>query len=267
MTRQQCSFFLLRYVPDAVKNEFVNIGVVLMPPSGEPELRFTRDWARVRCVDPQADVEMLEALEADMRGQMREVQGDRDAFLRRMQDSFSNALQPSEFKACLAESPVAEADELARIYLDRPKRRGSRELSSRQAIFQRMRGEFERVGAWELMWRDIPAAQFTRSGDPLKIDAGYSSGAKVKMFHALSLGSDVNTAKVLGFSFPRIDEGIRRAQNQQAELTAIVEDDLPSDDDAINFALETLRASEINIATLKEMPQIADLAAQELRLQ
>jgi hypothetical protein len=146
MTRQQCSFFLLRYVPDAVKNEFVNIGVVLMPPSGEPELRFTRDWARVRCVDPQADVEMLEALEADMRGQMREVQGDRDAFLRRMQDSFSNALQPSEFKACLAESPVAEADELARIYLDRPKRRGSRELSSRQAIFQRMRGEFE-IGA------------------------------------------------------------------------------------------------------------------------
>jgi len=87
------------------------------------------------------------------------------------------------------------------------------------------------------------------------------------MFHALSLASDVNTAKVLGFSFPRIAEGIRRAQNQQAELTAIVEDDLPSDDDAINFALETLRASEINIATLKEMPRIADLAAQELRLQ
>ncbi len=267
MAQQQCSFFLVRYVPDAVKNEFVNIGVVLMPPVGDPELRFTHDWARVRCVDPQADVEMLEALEADLRSHMRGAHGDRDALLRRMQDSFSNALQPSEFKACLAESPVAEADELARIYLERSRRRGGRELSSRQAIYQRMRSEFERVGAWDLMWRDIPASRFTRSGDPLKIDAGYSAGDKVKMFHALSLEQDVNAAKVLGFSFPRIAEGILRAQNQQAELTAVVEDGLPTDDDAINFALETLDASEIKIASLQQMSDIANVAALELRLQ
>ncbi len=267
MVRQQCNFFLIRYVPDAVKNEFVNIGVVLMPPAGEPELRFTHDWARVRCVDPQADVEMLEAVEADLRKQMRDVHGDREALLRRMQDSFSNALQPSEFKACLVESPVAEADELARIYLERPRRRGSRERSSRQAIYQRMRGEFERVGVWDLMWRDIPAAQFTRSGDPLKIDMGYSAGSQVKMFHALSLEHDVNAAKVLSFSFPRVAEGILRSQNQQAELTAIVEDELPGDDESISFALETLRASEIKIASLQQMSQIANVAARELRLQ
>ncbi len=27
---KQCEFFLLRYVPDVVKGEFVNIGVVLL---------------------------------------------------------------------------------------------------------------------------------------------------------------------------------------------------------------------------------------------
>jgi Protein of unknown function (DUF3037) len=267
MAQQQCSFFLLRYVPDAVKNEFVNIGVVLMPPAGDAELRFTQDWARVRCVDPQADVEMLEALEADLRSHMRGAHGDRDALLRRMQDSFSNALQPSEFKACLAESPVAEADELARIYLERPRRRGAREVRSRQAIYQRMRTEFERVGAWDLMWQKIPASQFTRSGDPLKIDAGYGTGRQVKMFQALSLEHDVDAAKVLGFSFPRIAEGILRAQKQNAELTAIVEDDLPTDDDAINFALEILAASEIKIASLEQMSDIANVASRELRLQ
>jgi len=264
---KQCSFFLLRYVPDAVKNEFVNIGVVLMPPTGDPELRFTRDWARVRCLDSHADVEMLEALETDLRSQMRDTHGDREALLRRIQDSFSNAVQPSEFKACLAESPAREADELARIYLDRPRRRGARESGSRQIIHQRMRSEFERVGAWELMWRDIPASRFTRIGDPLKIDSGYSAGQSVKMFHALSLEHDVNAAKLLGFSFPRMAEGIRRVQNQQAELTAIVEDDLPTDGDAISFALETLQASEIKIATLRQLPEIANLAARELRLQ
>jgi hypothetical protein len=263
----QCSFFLVRYVPDAVKNEFVNIGVVLMPPAGDPELRFTRDWARVRCLDPQADVEMLEALEADLRSQMHDAHGDRDALLRRMQDSFSNALQPSEFKACLAESPVAEADKLARIYLERPPRRRTRELSSRQAIFQKMQFEFERVGAWGLMSKKIPASQFTRRGDPLKIDVGYGAGQRVKMFHALSLQHDIDAAKVLGFSFPRIAEGILRTQKQQAELTAIVEDGFPGDDETVLFALETLRAGEIKIATLRELPQIANLAARELRLQ
>ncbi len=263
----KCNFFLVRYVPDAVKNEFVNIGVVLMPPAGDPELRFTRDWARVRCLDPQADVEMLEALESDLRSQMLDAHGDRDALLRRMQDSFSNALQPSEFKACLAESPVAEADKLARIYLERPPRRRTRELSSRQAIFQKMQFEFERVGAWGLMSKKIPASQFTRRGDPLKIDVGYGAGQRVKMFHALSLEHDIDAAKVLGFSFPRIVEGILRTQKQQAELTAIVEDGLPGDDETISFALETLRAGEIKIASIQQLPEIAALAARELRLQ
>jgi hypothetical protein len=29
------------------------------------DVRFTRDWRRVRCLDPQADIEMLQALEND----------------------------------------------------------------------------------------------------------------------------------------------------------------------------------------------------------
>src|ERR1039458_2332077 len=50
----QCEFFLLRYVPDAVKDEFVNLGVVLYEPgkagsaqAGFADVRFTRDWRRV----------------------------------------------------------------------------------------------------------------------------------------------------------------------------------------------------------------------------
>ena len=108
--RIQCRFFVLRYAPDTVKNEFVNIGLVLMPPAGGAQVRFTRDWSRVLCLDPEADVEVLQALEADLRDKLREMNGDHDFILRRIQDSFSNAIQPTEFQACLAESPVAEAD-------------------------------------------------------------------------------------------------------------------------------------------------------------
>jgi hypothetical protein len=193
------------------------------------------------------------------------MNGDRDLILRRIQDSFSNAIQPSELQACLTSSAVAEADELARLYLERPKRwRDAREPSGRAAILARMRSEFEAVGVWPLMQEKIPVSRYTRSGDPLKIDCGYSPNGTVKLFHAVTLGSDVNAAKVLAFSFPQLGEGIRKAEGKQALLTAIVEDDLASDNEAVSFARETLEQNAIRVAPLGAMPQIARDAAREL---
>ncbi|HET9839298.1 MAG TPA: DUF3037 domain-containing protein [Candidatus Angelobacter sp.] len=266
MTKSQCKFFVLRYAPDAVKSEFVNIGLVLLPPGGAAEVRFTRDWSRVRCLDPQADIDVLEALESDLRDKLREMNGDRDFILRRLQDSFSNALQPSEFQGCLADSPAAEADELARLYLDRPRLRRPRELSTRQAIYQKVRSEFESAGVWPLMWHDVPVSRYTRSGDPLKIDCGYSPNGTVKLFHAVSLATDVNAAKVLAFTFPQLADGIRKAEGKRLELTTVIEDDLPPDDESVNFARETLRQHSITIAATADLPRIAIAAARELRL-
>ena len=261
----QCRFFVLRYAPDAVKNEFINVGLVLLPPAGGAQVRFTRDWSRVLCLDPEADVEMLQALEQDLRNQLREMNGDHDLMLRRIQDSFSNAIQPSEFQACLASSAVAEADELARLYLERPRRRQqAREPSGRVAIVARMRSEFEAAGVWPLMQEKIPVSRYTRSGDPLKIDCGYSPNGTVKLFHAVTLSSDVNAAKVLAFSFPQLAQGIRKAENKQATLTAVVEDNLPTDDESVSFARETLEQNAIRIAPVSMMPQIARDAARDL---
>ncbi len=261
----QCRFFILRYAPDAVKNEFINLGLVLLPPAGGAHVRFTRDWSRVLCLDPDADVEMLQALESDLRSQLHEMNGDRDLILRRIQDSFSNTIQPSEFQACLAASPVNEADELARLYLERPRRRQqTREPGARVAIAARMRSEFEAAGVWPLMQEKIPVSRYTRSGDPLKIDCGYSPNGTVKLFHAVTLSTDANAAKVLAFSFPQLAQGIRKAENKQAILTAIVEDDLPTDDESVSFARETLDQNAIRIAPVSAMPTIAKEAAREL---
>ena len=256
---------MLRYAPDAVKNEFINVGLVLLPPAGSAQVRFTRDWSRVLCLDPDADVEMLQALENDLRNQLREMNGDRDLILRRIQDSFSNAIQPSEFQACLAASAVDEADELARLYLERPRRRQqTREPGARVALVARMRSEFETAGVWPLMQEKIPVSRYTRSGDPLKIDCGYSPNGTVKLFHAVTLTSDINAAKVLAFSFPQLAQGIRKAENKQALLTAVVEDDLPKDDESVSFARETLEQNSIHIVPVSSMAAVAREAAREL---
>src|SRR5207249_10746073 len=93
--RQQCEFFLLRYVPNPVRDEFVNIGVVLLDTGQQvksgiksAEVRFTRDWRRVRCLDPEADLETLGALESDVRARLA-IADDREKLLRLMNETFS----------------------------------------------------------------------------------------------------------------------------------------------------------------------------------
>src|SRR5258706_5922138 len=264
----QCEFFLLRYVPDAVKNEFVNIAVVLLDSdtTGFADVRFARDWHRVRCLDPDADVEMLQALEESVRAQIARAE-DREKFLRMMNESFSGTIQVSPPSACLTEAPAREIDELARMYVEsaRPAMR-AREAGGRQAIYRHMREAFERTGAWPLMRHRIAAADYTHPGDPLKLDCGYKPNGVAPLCHAGSLARDVDTAKVLAFTFPQIAEGVLRRERAQAELTAIVEDELDRNDETVGFAIATLERSRIRVAPAAELPRLAEQARQELRV-
>jgi len=267
---KQCEFFLLRYVPDAVKDEFVNIGVVLVEPgtngAGFAEVRFTRDWQRVKCLDPSADLEMLEGLEHDLRARLKEGSAE---FIRKAHESLSNVLQLSPPKACLAEFPAEELGRLAEMYLERARRPAAKGAAAgRQAIAQRMRDAFEQAGVWKhkLMRKRIAVARYTHPGDPLKIDCGYRPNGEVKLFHAVSLAGDVDTAKVLAFTYPQIRDGIARLEQAKTSLTAIVEDDLDRTDEPIAFALDTLASSQIAVAAQAELPRLAEMARRELRV-
>ncbi len=261
--KQNCKFFLVRYVPDVVKNEFVNIGVVLMPPSAPAQVRFARDWSRLRAMDPAADVEVLDAFAGELQTRLA-AEGGESLLLKKMNDWFSNSLQITESQGCVTASPAQEADELARIYLESTRRRSSRETSARQALLTQMRKAFQFQGIWKAMVRNIPASKYT-TGDPLQIDCGYRAGETIRMFHATPLRKDVSMAKTLAFTFPRMAQGIREAENAQAELTAIVEDGLPEHDETIRFAREILEQQAIVIASVSQLPDLAATAAREMR--
>ena len=146
-----CEFFLLRYVPDLMKDEFINIGVVLSESTTNfADVRFTSDWSRARCLNADADIEMLEAVHSDLRRLFTESGASREQIFKVITDSFSNTIQLSPLKACLTPSPQIEIEQLARLYLEssRPKR-ASRARSARQEIFARMQDEFEKAGIWQ----------------------------------------------------------------------------------------------------------------------
>ena len=133
-------------------------------------------------------------------------------------------------------------------------------------IFRRMKKEFELAGVWRAMRQKIPAAQYTRSGDPLKIDCGYGVNSTIKMFHATPLRNEINAAKALAFTFPQLAEGLFRAEGSQAQLTAVVEDGLQREDEAIGFAIDILESQNIQIVPLSEFRDVADSAAREIRV-
>jgi len=287
--RRECEFRLLRYVPDVVRNEYVHIGVILReqsspkpaslaPDSPEPILvRFTRDWRRVRCLDPQADTALLEGMEAELRTRFQaELDGNGSAgnLMRLLTESLSLSVQMTESKAYLAESLPAGMEELMRLYVDPPPRERVPRLSGRAAIQARMRTEFERVGVWELLRKRIAAADYTRPGDPLRIDLGYRPNGTIRMFHAVSLEPGVEMAKVLAFSAAGLRAGVERVEQAQLELTAVIEPaarlgasgEEPDRLEMYRFGVETMEEHQIRVLTTSDLGRVAETARRELRV-
>ncbi|MGB7984878.1 MAG: DUF3037 domain-containing protein [Terracidiphilus sp.] len=272
--RRACEFQLLRYVPDAVRNEYVHIGVILREQgSREPAaVRFTRDWRRVRCLDPEADTALLEGMESELR---RRFEAEPDGKLMRLlNEALSLNVQMTEAKAYLAESLPAGMEELMRLYVEPPPREKTQRLSGRAAIQTRMRSEFERAGVWDLMRKRIAASEYTRPGDPLRIDAGYRPNGVIRMFHAVSLEPGVEMAKVLAFSSAGLRIGVERVEKAGLELTAIIEpaaklgatDEEPERLEMYRFGVETMEEHQIRVLTTSDLGRVAETARRELRV-
>jgi hypothetical protein len=104
------------------------------------------------------------------------------------------------------------------------------------------------------------------------------------MFHAVSLDADVEAAKVLAWSAPRLHEGIARIENARLELTAVIEplrtltttkakslpdSDAHSDSDAdarYQFGVSTMESQQIRVITVADLARAAETARLDLRL-
>ena len=275
--RLACEFFLIRYVPDVVKGEFTNIGVLLREVgAGTAVVRFTRDWSRVRCMDAGADLGLLEAMEGEIAARLAPGGADFKPVIQVLEDTLANSLQITPARACLAESISAELDQLMRMYVEPLKsvaEKLDRRRTGRTAIVGAMRTEFERAGVWALMRRRIAASEYTAAGDPMKIDCGYraETGTKlVRMFHAVSLDGDLEAAKVLAFTAPQLRAGVERVERTSLELTAVVEaigrDEDTEAADAYRFGVETMERQAIRVVTVDDLARMAATARVELRV-
>lgn len=153
-TKNAYRYRVLRYTPDVLRDEWVNIGV-LLEDAGESgaagarqALRVIEDAAeiaRVRRLHPAADEELLRQLPVEFEMRLADSAAGARAYLEKLGDTLSNVLQLSPQRAVLAEDFDAELDRLYRDHVAPPVRsRGGVVESTRAWIRARLNDVFRR---------------------------------------------------------------------------------------------------------------------------
>lgn len=254
-----CELYIVRYVPDLVRHEALNIGLFLHCPAEHfLGCAFVEDFRRVRYFDPHADMRLLKELRPQFELEIDENEENLDRYLSRIRDSFSNLIQLSDPHPCLLRDPQAEMPALLARYAGSRAARAPITVN-RLYVKQRLKSALVAGGVWEHIEKRVYAERWTQRGDPFAFDYGYKPNGVIKLVHALSLRHDNELATVLK---DRIGKVRRRAD---VLLTAVVED-LPEPDDATRATQTLLDEAEIRVQPLAGLESFVAGIRQEMRL-
>jgi hypothetical protein len=119
---RKLEYFLLQYAPNALTDQCVNVGLVVLDPSSETDCfvaRFAADWEnRVRSIDPDPDLEVLAATWLEFDRMFRNPEQGAE-LVRTMEDSFCNLVRISSRRDFFYEDVTLQIDDLIALYLDR----------------------------------------------------------------------------------------------------------------------------------------------------
>jgi len=253
---------VVRYTPNLVRDEWVNIGVILEDGAGRGTPRRqarlieeNAELARVRRLHPSADETLLRGLAAEFDARLTgDDNGAAEVYLRRLEDSLSNALQFSPQKAVLAEDFDAELDRLYQTHVSPPRgARGGLLENTRAWIRARLSDVFRRRGVLARMEKGVRVEEFTQPGDPLRIDYSYRSNGTRGFLHAISLARDPAQAKVLAYTAERI-----RARVPKTEFTAVLEVEPARENPRHQFVARLFEEQQIAMVPLNRIEKFAE---------
>jgi len=251
-----CAYHVVRYTPNLVRDEWVNIGILIFDPSSGRLLRRMleepSDFARVRRLHPGADQELLRRLSDDFASPSAATSDDPLRYIARLQETLSNAVQLSPQKGLLAEDLDAELDRLYSDHVEAPRQgRSAEDVSTRGGIRARANQVFRGTGIWARLDRRLPVDEFTYAGDPLRLDYSYRRNGTRGFVQALSLSRDPGQAKVLAFTADAI-----RQKLAHSEFVAVTDVQPETQGNSRHrFIAGLLEAREISIVPL---PRLAE---------
>jgi hypothetical protein len=273
--RKPYEFFLLRYVPNVAREEFVNIGLVMTQTGGDgggfAGAYFTKSFKRAQCLHPDIDVEMLEAIGRDIQNRVANLQS-LPLLLHEVIDQYSNAIQVSEIRQCLTEDPAKELKEMASTLVEMSwspqtvDRTKAVPKAGRRWIRSQMAAAFWAEGLEGFVQADLPASPYTNEADEFTIDFAYVTGKEMKLFHAVSLVDVGQETRMFPLRVAKIVSTMPRIRTETPKVTAVTEDNFDDTYKDVGKILAFMKAEEIRVAHVSEMPEIARQARIELRV-
>src|SRR6201998_393964 len=261
------AYRVLRYTPNLVRDEWVNIGVLVFDPqSGERRMRLIEDpeeYARGRRLHPRADEELLRALRDDLenrfvtaaqlfQGNGHEKSGSQASadwlkLLGKWDETLSNALQLAPQKGVHADDLDAETE---RLYSDHVAlQRGASRVGapgSRGAIRSYCAQVFKQARVWARLQKGGRAEGLPCSGDPMRIDYGYRRNGTLGFVQTLSVSRAPGDVKSLAYTVERI-----RGKVAASEFTTGEERHLLAGHERHQFARETRRDAGVEALPLE----------------
>jgi hypothetical protein len=255
-------YYILRFLPNLVRDEWVNVGVVLLDPNtgafSEQLIEQEGEFARVKRLHPDADLELLRALPGQFARTHSELGLPAGAFLEKLGSTLSNAIQFSPRKAVETEDAASELDRLYATHVAPPRSDGRSTLfeNTRVWIRDHLNRIFRSHSILTRMQRRVPVEEFTHPGDPLRLDFAYRFNGTRGFLQSVSLARDPAQAKVLAYTARSIREKIARA-----EFTAITESAPAPENPRHQFVAGLLAEENIRIVPLNH----AEAFAEQLR--
>ena len=176
------AYRILRYTPNLVRNEWVNIGVLLFASeTGE---------RRLRLIEEQDELNRVRRLQA---------------LLAKWDDTLSNAVQLSPQKGTLAQDLDTE---MKRLYDDHVAvRRGPARIgatNTRSQMRSYCEQMFRQAGLWDRIQQRVPVSEFTFPGDPMRIDYAYRRNGTHGFVHTLPVRRAPEQTKNLAYNADHI---------------------------------------------------------------
>ena len=255
-----CAYHVLRYTPNLVRDEWVNIGILIHEPAARrAKVRLIEEldeFARVRRLHPNADLDLLRALQADFERQFAEYGEDVAAYLARLDQTLSNVLQLSPQRGVLTVDFDAELDRLYRDHVEPPRYRATAAeiAGTRTGIRTRITQVFRRADLLPRMERGFRVDDFTYPGDPFRLDFSYRRNGTRGFVHALPLARDPAQAKVLAYTAEAIREKLA-----DSEFYAVTElEPQPEENPRHRFVAGLLAEEKISLVPVSRLEELAN---------
>jgi len=256
------SYRTFRYVPNLVRDEWINIGVLVFDErTGERRLRLIaepEEFRRVRRLHPQADERVLRQLRDELENRL---EGASQLFSGNGQDAaggngradwlklldkwdtvLSNVLQLGPSKGTEATDLDAE---LERLYADQVAPQTGEtprvgQPGSRAVLRAHCSQVWRTARLWERIEKAVRVEEFTFPGDPMRIDYAYRRNGTRGFVQTLSVSRAPGDVKSLAYTVERI-----RARVPSSEFTAVTDIHLVAENARQKFVQETLRDAGI----------------------